>query len=90
MLKPTLLFTLFKLAEIDLEIRGPGELMGTRQTGLPDLSPADLINDQNILSRARDEAFDIINRDPELKKHGLLNDFLQKEGYRDLNLLQVS
>ncbi len=59
----------FKLAEIDLEIRGPGELMGTRQTGLPDLNPADLLTDQNILAKAREEAFDIIDKDPMLGDH---------------------
>jgi len=80
----------FKLAEIDLEIRGPGELMGTRQTGLPDLSPANLLEDQTILSAAREEAFKIIDNDPELKNHALLKEYLANENYKELNLIQIS
>jgi ATP-dependent DNA helicase RecG len=80
----------FKLAEIDLEIRGPGELMGTRQTGLPDLKPADLINDQKILEKAREEAFQLIDDDPSLKKYPTVKQYLNIENYKALNLIQVS
>jgi len=47
----------FKIAEADLEIRGPGELFGTRQHGLPDLRVANLIADQKLLAQARIDAF---------------------------------
>ncbi|MFT3708005.1 MAG: ATP-dependent DNA helicase RecG [Archangium sp.] len=56
----------FVIAERDLEIRGPGEFLGTRQSGMPELAVANLVRDQPILSVARDEARAIIDRDPEL------------------------
>jgi ATP-dependent DNA helicase RecG len=46
----------FKIAEKDLEIRGPGEVMGTRQAGLPEFRIANLLRDLNILQDARKEA----------------------------------
>ena len=58
----------FLIAEKDLELRGPGEFLGTRQSGMPDLAVADLARDQNILQEAREEAFDLVNDDPELAK----------------------
>jgi ATP-dependent DNA helicase RecG len=56
----------FAIAERDLEIRGPGEFLGTRQSGLPELRVAHLIRDQHILAEARREAFNLIARDPHL------------------------
>jgi ATP-dependent DNA helicase RecG len=58
----------FKLAEKDLEIRGPGEVLGTRQHGLPDLKIADLQEDRELLFKARDEAFALVASDPKLDK----------------------
>src|SRR4029077_18672145 len=46
----------FKIAERDLELRGPGELMGTRQAGLPEFRVANLVRDLDILQNARKEA----------------------------------
>lgn len=57
----------FKIAEQDLRLRGPGELYGTRQHGLPDLRIADLIRDVNLLHVARAEAFDLVQSEPGLK-----------------------
>jgi ATP-dependent DNA helicase RecG len=56
----------FKIAEEDLEIRGPGDFVGTRQSGLPVLSIANLARDQKILLLARDDAREILERDPDL------------------------
>ncbi len=50
----------FRLAEIDLELRGPGELFGTRQAGLPDLRVASLVRDRELLEEARREAFALV------------------------------
>lgn len=53
----------FLLAEKDLELRGPGEILGTRQHGLPDLKIADLQRDRHLLFKARDDAFALIKED---------------------------
>ncbi len=60
----------FRLAEKDLEIRGPGEILGTRQHGLPDLRIADIVRDRVVLSKARDDAFRLVELDPELNRVG--------------------
>lgn len=57
----------FKIAEADLKIRGPGELLGTRQAGLADFRLANLIRDARLLIEARKEAMAWIEKDPQLK-----------------------
>ena len=57
----------FEIAEEDLKIRGPGDFMGTRQSGLPVLKIANLIRDIKVLDVARKEAFALIDRDPNLE-----------------------
>ena len=57
----------FVIAERDLEIRGPGEFLGTRQSGLPELAVANLVRDQALLAQAQEEARAIVDRDPELR-----------------------
>lgn len=61
----------FVVAEKDLEIRGPGEYLGFRQSGLPDLILADLVQDTEILELARNTAIAIIKEDPELESDEL-------------------
>ncbi len=56
----------FKIAEADLAFRGPGEFLGTRQSGLPDFRVANIVRDSRILEMARDEAEAWLTRDPEL------------------------
>lgn len=58
----------FKVAEFDLQIRGPGEFMGSKQSGLPGFKMANLVRDVELLKVARDAAFDILARDPKLSK----------------------
>ena len=58
----------FKIAEIDLEIRGPGDFIGTRQSGLPDFRVANLIRDNRILDEARRAAQAWLRRDPTLSR----------------------
>ena len=67
----------FRLAEIDLQIRGQGTVFGQRQSGLGDLRLADLIRDFDLLVSARAEAFDIVTRDPQLEKVPDLREELQ-------------
>lgn len=50
----------FRIAEVDLRLRGPGEFFGTRQHGLPELRIADLATDTELLIKARDEAFRLV------------------------------
>lgn len=57
----------FKIAEADLRLRGPGELLGTRQSGLADFRLANLARDQRLLAEARKEAIAWLERDPELR-----------------------
>ena len=57
----------FKIAEYDLQLRGPGELRGTRQSGLPDLSIGDLTTDGTIIERARELAQRMLAEDPALE-----------------------
>src|SRR5581483_9073670 len=59
----------FVVAEADLKIRGPGEIFGTRQAGLPRLRYADLVRDAELLRLARGEAFALLERDPQLAAH---------------------
>ena len=54
----------FKIAEVDLQLRGPGEFFGTKQSGLPALKVANLLRDQEILEIARREALDFVARPP--------------------------
>ena len=50
----------FVIAEKDLQIRGPGEFLGTRQSGLPDMIIADIVSDSKILEIARSEAIKFV------------------------------
>ncbi|HNR55354.1 MAG TPA: ATP-dependent DNA helicase RecG, partial [Flavobacteriales bacterium] len=55
------------IAETDLRLRGPGDLMGTQQSGLPELHIADLVADVHVLQQARQVAMRLLDMDPELK-----------------------
>ena len=50
----------FVIAEKDLQLRGPGEFLGTRQSGLPDLIISDIVRDAKVLEMARNEAIDFV------------------------------
>jgi ATP-dependent DNA helicase RecG len=57
----------FEIAEVDLKLRGPGDLMGTQQSGILELKIADLIKDNAILNYARQLALEVLKEDPSLK-----------------------
>ena len=57
----------FRLAELDLKQRGAGELLGNRQSGLARLKVADLTKDEDLITMARADAFDLIAEDPKLQ-----------------------
>ena len=58
----------FEIAETDLKLRGPGDLMGTQQSGALDLLIADLSQDSELLQHAREAAVKILENDPQLAK----------------------
>jgi len=57
----------FVIAEKDLELRGPGEIRGTRQSGMPDLVLGDLTQDVDIIEKARELALKMLDADPKLE-----------------------
>jgi ATP-dependent DNA helicase RecG len=56
----------FAIAEIDLQLRGPGDFFGTRQSGVPEFKVADILTDASLLNDARADAFAIVEADPRL------------------------
>ena len=58
----------FKIAEVDLKLRGPGEFFGTKQSGLPELRIADIVKDTELLLMAREEAFNLARQDRPLQE----------------------
>jgi ATP-dependent DNA helicase RecG len=57
----------FEISEVDLKLRGPGDIMGTRQSGILELKIADLSKDSHIVSLARSEAFELLSKDENLE-----------------------
>jgi len=58
----------FEIAEVDLKLRGPGDIMGTQQSGVLNLKIADIVKDNDILKTARYHAIQLLKRDPSLAK----------------------
>jgi ATP-dependent DNA helicase RecG len=58
----------FRIAEADLELRGPGEILGTTQAGTPALLVADLLRDQDVLHDAREAAMKLVEKDPRFER----------------------
>ena len=77
----------FRIAEADLRLRGPGELLGTRQSGLPELKAARLVEDARLLELAREDAFALVARDPDLATAPELRGLLARG--RSASLLHV-
>ncbi len=67
----------FRIAEEDLNIRGPGEFFGTRQSGMPDLRIANIVRDTKLLEASSREAFSLIDRDPDLDGFPMLRKSLE-------------
>jgi len=63
----------FKIAEVDLKLRGPGDMMGTKQSGILDFKIADIVKDGKILEYARKEAFNLLEDDVDLLKSENIN-----------------
>ena len=74
----------FLIAEEDLRIRGPGEIYGTRQSGMPSFRVADLVKDMRLLEVARQEAFHLLESDPDLSRpeHAALREAVERFRHR--------
>lgn len=81
----------FRIAEVDLEIRGPGDFFGTRQSGMPEFKVANIVTDGAVLAQARDDAFALVAGDPQLRRddHRALADHLRSRFVEEMTLLQV-
>jgi len=79
----------FKIAEADLQFRGPGEIFGTRQSGLGDFKVADLRRDYEVLKVAREEAEKLIEKNPELKGLDDLKELMKFRFGEKFDLVEV-
>ena len=82
----------FEIAKVDLDLRGPGDFLGTKQSGLPNFKFIDLVNDGRIIDAARKEAFNIIKNDPHLRNAvniRIRNEFL-KQYENGMNFFDVA
>jgi ATP-dependent DNA helicase RecG len=75
----------FEIAEMDLRLRGPGQVLGTRQSGLPDLALASLTDDGDLLELARAVALEITQADPDLQAHPGLAQALAEQRRRQMD-----
>ncbi|WP_269624642.1 ATP-dependent DNA helicase RecG [Prochlorococcus marinus] len=69
----------FEISEIDLRFRGPGQVLGTKQSGLPDFALASLADDAEVLELARNEARNILDSDPFLKNNSMLRSLIKEQ-----------
>ncbi len=71
----------FEISEIDLQLRGPGDLEGTQQSGVLDLKLANITEDQNLLQEARQSVIELYDTDPDLQKpeNHLLRHYLEQK-----------
>jgi ATP-dependent DNA helicase RecG len=81
----------FRIAEVDLELRGPGDFFGTRQSGIPEFRVANILTDTVVLASARKDAFSIVSRDPSLAlpQHRLVRDYVRAHFREAVALLQT-
>ncbi len=82
----------FRIAEKDMELRGPGDMSGTQQSGIVELKCADLVQDQKIMEKARQEAARMLHEDPGLEKesHRVVREEVQRIADRQKDWSLVS
>jgi ATP-dependent DNA helicase RecG len=79
----------FRIAEADLQLRGPGEVCGIRQHGVTDFRVADLIKDRDVLISAREQAFEIVEKDRMLEDLPLLRQEVLRRVGKVLELVET-
>jgi len=81
----------FKLSEIDLEMRGPGDFFGTRQSGLPEFTFSNIVRNVRILQKARDDAAEILADDPDLSspKNTVIKEVLVRKWKKELQYIKI-
>jgi ATP-dependent DNA helicase RecG len=82
----------FEISEVDLRLRGPGDLAGTQQSGVLDLKIANLVTDQRILAAARHAALEITDKDMNLQlpEHRMLYGYIQRNTKHRINWSLIS
>ncbi len=82
----------FKVAEVDLKLRGPGNIFGTKQSGFPELKFVDIINDAKIIKEVKQSAFKIINDDPQLNSetNSMLKENFLKHYSKNLEYAKIA
>ena len=79
----------FEIAELDLQLRGPGEFFGTKQSGLPSLRIANILRDPDILSAARQEARAFVEHPPSENDFSRAVTYIRGHWQRRYGLVQV-
>jgi ATP-dependent DNA helicase RecG len=79
----------FKIAEMDLKLRGPGEFFGTKQSGLPSLRIANILRDPDILAHARNEARAFVEHPPSQEAFMAAIEYIKNHWQRRYGLVQV-
>jgi ATP-dependent DNA helicase RecG len=80
----------FEIAEMDLRLRGPGQVLGTRQSGLPDLALASLTEDGDLLELAREIAQELVASDPQLEQQPGLRQAMAEQRQRQLEAARLN
>jgi ATP-dependent DNA helicase RecG len=82
----------FKIAEIDLKLRGPGDIFGTKQSGFPDLKYTNILEDSELILEAKQTAFELIKNDPNLKNNfsGIIRENLIKHYSQNLSYAKIA
>ena len=82
----------FKVAEVDMKLRGPGDIFGTKQSGFPNLKFIELIEDHELIFKIKNISFDLINTDPMLKlpKNKIIKDNLMAHYSDNLKYAEIA
>ncbi len=82
----------FDLAEVDMKLRGPGDIFGTKQSGMPELRYANVVEDYDLLLKARNDAFQIIENDKNLsdRNNSIIKKNLQENFSGNIFLSQIA